>query len=157
MDENRAGCHAGQYWIDEAQTAKPVTLLQALHEAVAQHTHRLLFEPARARHRSDNDYLRSMRLLQALSECGGDAPGGKILAFNVDVTPRGGDGVEVEGLNFPHFRAAGIGRVRTSKDDINVRDVRLNPARPGVSMGLPGRTPRAEPTKSALTHELRQV
>src|SRR2546428_6772534 len=137
MDENRAGCHAVQYWVDETQTAKPVTLLQALHEAVTQHTHRLLFEPARARRRSDNDYLRSMRLLQALSERGGDAPGGKILAFNVDVAPRGGDGVEIERLNFPHFRTAGIGRLSTSNDHINPRESTLHRATLAVRIARP--------------------
>src|SRR5436309_7462748 len=112
MDEHRAGCHAVQYWIDEAQTAKPVTLLQALHEAVAQHTHRLLFEPARARRRSDNDHLRPMRLLQAVAERRGDASGGEILANDIDVAPRVGDGVEIEVLDLPNFGTAGIGRLR---------------------------------------------
>src|SRR5215510_13735686 len=75
MDEDRAGRHAVPYWVDKAQTAKLVTLLQALHEPVAQHTNRPLFEPARARCRPDNDHLRPMRLLQAIAECGGDASG----------------------------------------------------------------------------------
>src|SRR5262249_28038688 len=110
MDEDRAGRHAVPYWVDEAQTAKPVTLLQTFHEPIAQHTHRLLFKPARARRWSDNEHLRPMRLLQAIAERGSDAPGGEILTFNVDVAPRGGDGVEIEGLDLAHFRTAGIGR-----------------------------------------------
>src|SRR5262249_15496732 len=148
--------HAMPYWVDEAQTAKPVTLLQAFHEPVAQHPYRLLFEPARARRRPDNDHFRPMRLLQTIAECGGDAPGGKILAFNVDVAPCGGDGVEIEGLDLPHCRTAGIGRLSTGHDHIDIRDIGLHRARPGISVDWRRRDALASPAKPALTHELRQ-
>src|SRR5262249_32548946 len=105
---------------------------------------------------SDNDHLRPMRLLQAVSERGSDASGGEILTFNVDVTPRGGDGVEIEGLDLSHFRTAGIGRLSTGNDHINVRDIGLHRARPRVSVDWCGRDALPGPAKPALTREFRQ-
>ena len=97
-----------------------------------------------------------MRLLQAVSERGSDAPRSKILAFNVDVALRGGKRVEVEGFDLPHFGTAGIGRLSTGNDYIDIRDVGLHRARPGISVDWRGRDALPGPAKPALTDEARQ-
>ena len=97
-----------------------------------------------------------MRLLQAISERVGDAPRGKILAFNVDVALRGGNGVKVEGFDLPHFGTARIGRLSAGNAHIDIRDIGLHRARPGISVDWRGRDALPGPAKPALPDEARQ-
>jgi len=113
----------------------------------------LLFKPARALGRPDDEHLGPVLLTQAISEGVGDPSGGKILVFNVDMALRSSDCVDVQGLDLPHLWTARIGRLSASNNHIDVRDVGRHLTRPGVGVDWRGRDALPGPAEPALSDE----
>jgi hypothetical protein len=140
----------------DAQASVRVGREQPLEQSRAQHAHRRLFEPARARMRDHDDDLGAVRARERLGHRVADEAARQVLVLDVERALRRADQVDPCARDLGHRVAAAIGGLGARDRELDTLDVGLHDVRPRIALRVHGTAEATSRAPPALPCELAQ-